>query len=118
MAGLPAELEPCLQSSESLDRASPELWPQQRDYTASAELLSQEGFVSQPSTSASPVTVSEQDFTPQDYRLFHEYTSLQPNQMVEVVKQLQNVSYLLGLEEAKQMRRGQCLNILRRRPQT
>ena len=46
-----------------------------------------------------------------------EYASLTPEQMVDVVKQLQNVAYLLGLEEAKEMRRGKYLNILVRRRQ-
>ena len=42
---------------------------------------------------------------------------MMPQQMVDVVKQLQNVAYLLGLEEAKEMRRGKYLNILVRRRQ-
>ncbi|XP_037083748.1 protein lin-52 homolog [Pollicipes pollicipes] len=110
-------MEASLQSSESLDRASPELWPERRDYAACAELLSQGGTTGV-STVTSPETVTDQDFTPQDMKLFHEYAGLSPTQMIEVVKQLQNVAYLLGLEEAKEMRRGKYLNILyRRRPQ-
>ncbi|KAF0288911.1 Protein lin-52 [Amphibalanus amphitrite] len=113
-------MEQSLQSAESLDRASPELWPEKGDYAACAELLCQDSNSNgasgaRPTAAISPVLITDQDFTQQDMKLFHEYASLRPEQLVDVVKQLQNVAYLLGLEEAKEMRRGKYLNILVRK---
>ena len=76
------DMEPSLQSSESLDRASPELWPDRGDYAACAELLCQDsssGGSGRPSASISPVLITDQDFTPQDMKRFHGESSKRGN---------------------------------------
>jgi hypothetical protein len=44
-----------------------------------------------------------------------EFGSLTASGLIAEVKKLHDVAYQLGLEEAKEMKRGKCLNILTRR---
>jgi len=46
---------------------------------------------------------------------FSEYSKFSPEEIIGEVKQLQNLAYQLGLEEAKEMTRGKYLNILTRK---
>ena len=47
--------------------------------------------------------------------LITEFGSLNPLEVIEEVKKLQNVAYQLGLEEAKEMTRGKYLHILNKK---
>jgi len=46
-----------------------------------------------------------------DYRMINEFASLTHSQLMEKVRALQNLAYQLGVEEAKQMSRGKCLDV-------
>jgi len=68
--------------------------------------------------SPDPVTMPSiipQEMDKHDFTLIGRYSKLTPNELIAEVKQLQNMAYQLGLEEAKEMTRGKYLNILTRK---
>lgn len=103
------DLDQMLLSEENLDRASPDLWPEQipgvSEFAAGSPLAS---------TDTTPKWVS--DFEKADMDMIQELGSLSTTQVLEKVKGLQNLAYTLGMEEAHEMTRGKFLNILERPP--
>ena len=63
-------------------------------------------------TSSEWLTDLDQD----DINMLHGFGSLTASALLEKVKELQNLSYQLGLEEAREMTRGKFLNVLQSRP--
>jgi hypothetical protein len=56
------------------------------------------------------------DLDQEDINMLHGFGSLTASALLEKVKELQNLSYQLGLEEAREMTRGKFLNVLQRKP--
>ncbi|XP_049595425.1 protein lin-52 homolog [Syngnathus scovelli] len=92
---------------EKLDRASPELWPEQLpgvvEFAASFK---------NPITNSPPKWMAELES--EDIEMLKELGSLTTANLTEKVKGLQNLAYQLGLEESREMTRGKFLNILER----
>uniref|UniRef100_UPI00358DEC01 protein lin-52 homolog n=1 Tax=Myxine glutinosa TaxID=7769 RepID=UPI00358DEC01 len=101
------DLEPSLISFEKLDRASPDLWPEQipgvSEFAASFNT---------PITSSPPKWLAEVEKN--DLDMLQEFGSLTTANLMEKVKGLQNLAYQLGLDESREMTRGKFLNILER----
>ncbi|KAK6182671.1 hypothetical protein SNE40_010299 [Patella caerulea] len=96
-----------LMSLEKLDRASPDLWPEQ------IPGVSEFAAVKSPSMTADePPPKWLADLENDDIELLQEFGSLTTSQLMEKVKGLQNLAYQLGLDEAREMTRGKFLNIL------
>uniref|UniRef100_A0A3Q2YF62 Protein lin-52 homolog n=1 Tax=Hippocampus comes TaxID=109280 RepID=A0A3Q2YF62_HIPCM len=91
-----------LLSYEKLDRASPDLWPEQR----------KSSFFRSPITNSPPKWMAELEI--EDIEMLKELGSLTTANLMEKVKGLQNLGYQLGLEESREMTRGKFLNILER----
>ncbi|XP_037249738.1 protein lin-52 homolog isoform X1 [Falco biarmicus] len=118
-----ADLEASLLSFEKLDRASPDLWPEQ--LPGVAEFAA--SFKS-PITSSPPKWMAELEND--DIDMLKELGSLTTANLMEKVRGLQNLAYQLGLDEwillmtipcgtiledkleAREMTRGKFLNIL------
>jgi len=60
-------------------------------------------------------SVIPQEMDKQDFTLIGRYSKFSTKELIAEVKQLQNLAYQLGLEEAKEMTRGKYLNILTRK---
>ncbi|XP_023234546.1 protein lin-52 homolog isoform X2 [Centruroides sculpturatus] len=104
-------LEPCLLSQEKLDRTSPELWPEQ--IPGVLEFVA----IASPTTSVDnnqPEWLKDLD--QEDVNMLQGFGSLTAAALLEKVKDLQNLAYQLGLEEAHEMTRGKFLNILEKAP--
>ncbi|XP_064809914.1 protein lin-52 homolog isoform X1 [Oncorhynchus masou masou] len=101
------DFESSLLSFEKLDRASPDLWPEQlpgvADFAASCK---------NPITNSPPKWMAELES--EDIEMLKELGSLTTANLMEKVKGLQNLAYQLGLEESREMTRGKFLNILER----
>ncbi|XP_037550625.1 protein lin-52 homolog [Nematolebias whitei] len=101
------EFETSLISLERLDRASPDLWPEQlpgvAEFAASYK---------NPITNSPPKWMAELET--EDIEMLKELGSLTTANLMEKVKGLQNLAYQLGLEESREMTRGKFLNILER----
>ncbi|CAH1790820.1 unnamed protein product [Owenia fusiformis] len=99
------DLENSLLSFERLDRASPDLWPEQipgvSDFASVRSPLSGPKWLSS--------NIDKEDI---DYDMLQELGSLTTQQLMEKVRGLQNLAYQLGLDEAREMTRGKFLNIL------
>jgi len=105
-----SDLEQSLLSMEKLDRASPDIWPE-RIYPGIE-------FVMEAPRSPDPVAIPSvipQEMDKQDFTLIGRYSKFSTKELIAEVKQLQNLAYQLGLEEAKEMTRGKYLNILTRK---
>ncbi|KAL4613192.1 hypothetical protein GN956_G23419, partial [Arapaima gigas] len=102
------DFESSLLSFEKLDRASPDLWPEQCEYVNLSLIVS--GFILQPITSTPPKWMAELEND--DIEMLKELGSLTTANLMEKVKGLQNLAYQLGLEESREMTRGKFLNIL------
>uniref|UniRef100_A0AC11ESP9 Lin-52 DREAM MuvB core complex component n=1 Tax=Ovis aries TaxID=9940 RepID=A0AC11ESP9_SHEEP len=100
-----ADLEASLLSFEKLDRASPDLWPEQ--LPGVAEFAA--SFKS-PITSSPPKWMAE--IERDDIDMLKELGSLTTANLMEKVRGLQNLAYQLGLDESREMTRGKFLNIL------
>uniref|UniRef100_A0A8C5J8G2 Protein lin-52 homolog n=1 Tax=Junco hyemalis TaxID=40217 RepID=A0A8C5J8G2_JUNHY len=100
-----ADLEASLLSFEKLDRASPDLWPEQ--LPGVAEFAA--SFKS-PITSSPPKWMAELEND--DIDMLKELGSLTTANLMEKVRGLQNLAYQLGLDESREMTRGKFLNIL------
>uniref|UniRef100_A0A3B3YJI6 Protein lin-52 homolog n=2 Tax=Cyprinodontoidei TaxID=8087 RepID=A0A3B3YJI6_9TELE len=101
------DFESSLLSFENLDRASPDLWPEQlpgvAEFAASYK---------NPITNSPPKWMAELES--EDIEMLKELGSLTTANLMEKVKGLQNLAYQLGLEESREMTRGKFLNILER----
>uniref|UniRef100_A0A3B3I298 Protein lin-52 homolog n=1 Tax=Oryzias latipes TaxID=8090 RepID=A0A3B3I298_ORYLA len=95
------DFEISLLSFEKLDRASPDLWPEQCKFLSS-----------HPITTSPPKWMAELES--EDIEMLKELGSLTTANLMEKVKGLQNLAYQLGLEESREMTRGKFLNILER----
>ena len=92
--------EESLMSLEKLDRASPDLWPE--------ESISK--FVAQ-NLPRMDVPALSNTLTGDDTTQLYQIGNLSVNELVLEVKKLHDTAYKLGLEEAKEMTRGKYLNI-------
>lgn len=104
------ELDQSLQgllSFERLDRASPDLWPEQIPGVSDFASLTVSPF-SLSSTPPKWLAELEKD----DMDMLQEFGSLTTSQLMEKVRGLQNLAFQLGLDEAREMTRGKFLNIL------
>ncbi|XP_072031399.1 protein lin-52 homolog [Amphiura filiformis] len=105
MASPSAGIDDSLLSFETLDRSSPDLWPEQipgvSDFAAIKSPLTQNN---------SPPW--EADLEKNDIDMLNELGSLTTANLMEKIKGLQNLAYQLGLEESREMTRGKFLNIL------
>ncbi|CAM2116094.1 unnamed protein product [Caretta caretta] len=99
------DLEASLLSFEKLDRASPDLWPEQ--LPGVAEFAA--SFKS-PITNSPPKWMAELEND--DIDMLKELGSLTTANLMEKVRGLQNLAYQLGLDESREMTRGKFLNIL------
>ncbi|KAL4237326.1 Protein lin-52 [Mactra antiquata] len=97
-----------LLSFEKLDRASPDLWPEQIPGVSeyAAEKLPSSRTNSPPKWMA--------DLENDDINLLQEFGSLTTSQLMEKVRGLQNIAYQLGLDEAREMTRGKFLQVLQK----
>lgn len=96
--------EESLMSLEKLDRASPDLWPEESIAKFIAQNLSQ---IDVPTWSNKLTSVD----TSQVYRL----GNLSVTELVLEVKRLHDSAYRLGVEESKEMTRAKYLNIFQKK---
>ncbi|RTG81926.1 protein lin-52 [Schistosoma bovis] len=96
-----------LLSHDNLDRASPDLWPEQ---SVTEFLTSRQNEIN---LHTPPKYATDLD--KEDLELIHDFGSLSTQQLMDKIKHLQNLAYQVGLEEAKEMTRGKFLNILGKR---
>ncbi|KAM9708758.1 protein lin-52 homolog [Menidia menidia] len=101
------DFETSLLSIEKLDRASPDLWPEQLPGVAEFAASCKNPIISSP-----PKWIAELES--EDIEMLRELGSLTTANLMEKVKGLQNLAYQLGLEESREMTRGKFLNILER----
>ena len=100
------DLETSLLALEKLDRASPDLWPDQIPGVSQ--------FIPLETPNNSPQVNVLQGLTQDDLATIHQLGNLPVFSLLEEVKRLQNIAYQLGLDERKEMTRGKYLNILRK----
>lgn len=101
-------------SRETLDRSSPELFPEA--IPGVTEFIAR----NVPSSQEADDSLSKEwsaDFDQEDIRIFQGFTALSQSALVEKVKELQNLAYQLGLEESHEMTRGKFLSILESSPE-
>ncbi|XP_064623215.1 protein lin-52 homolog isoform X4 [Lineus longissimus] len=108
MASPSADLDQSLLSFERLDRASPDLWPEQIPGVSEFAAL-KHGKIA-PHTPPKWMAELEKD----DVDMLQEFGSLTTSQLIDKVRGLQNLAYQLGLDEAREMTRGKFLNILQK----
>ncbi|KAA0188814.1 12.5 kDa retinal tissue protein [Fasciolopsis buskii] len=101
--------EQALLCHDNLDRASPDLWPEQ--IPGVSEFMSSR----QNEISLQTPPKYATDLDKEDLELIHDFGSLSTQQLMDKIKHLQNLAYEVGLEEAKEMTRGKFLNILGKR---
>ncbi|XP_043284818.1 protein lin-52 homolog isoform X2 [Venturia canescens] len=97
-------VEESLMSLEKLDRASPDLWPEQ--------IPGVNEFVAQNSLQSEAASWSAA-LTPDDINQLHQLGNLTMTGLIAEVKKLHDIAYQVGLEEAKEMTRGKYLNIFK-----
>ncbi|XP_071963686.1 protein lin-52 homolog [Antedon mediterranea] len=105
MASPSAEIEKTLLSFEKLDRASPDLWQEQ--IPGISDFASMKSPIT--STTSPPW---EADLEQNDIDMLTELGSLTTKNLMEKVRDLQNLAYQLGLDESREMTRGKLLNVL------
>jgi hypothetical protein len=88
-----------LVSKERMVSASPIMWPDQNCF----------GELDSSSSSSTPNWLNE--VQKEDKKMLTELASLTHSQLMEKIQALQTFAYQLGIEEAKQMRRGICLQV-------
>ncbi|XP_053974070.1 protein lin-52 homolog isoform X1 [Hylaeus anthracinus] len=101
-------VEESLMSLEKLDRASPDLWPEQ----TINQVPGVNEFVAQNSPQIEPSSWAA-SLTPDDINQLHQLGNLSMTGLISEVKKLHDTAYQLGLEEAKEMTRGKYLNIFK-----
>lgn len=94
--------EESLMSLEKLDRASPDLWPEQ----------GMNKFVAQTSPEEE-LPMWSGNLSNEDMHKLYQLGNLPMNELITKVKELHDLAYQLGLEEAKEMTRGKYLNIFK-----
>ncbi|XP_020281140.1 protein lin-52 homolog isoform X2 [Pseudomyrmex gracilis] len=99
-------MEESLMSLEKLDRASPDLWPEQ--------IPGVHEFVAQNSPQMEPCFWTA-NLSSEDISQLHQLGSLAMTGLISEVKRLHDLAYQLGLEEAKEMTRGKYLNIFKQK---
>ncbi|KAH8244936.1 hypothetical protein KR032_002931, partial [Drosophila birchii] len=93
-------------SQETL-RASPIQWPER--------FPGMEEFLTMSDTPIyTPTTDRSNNLTAEDIAHMNQLSQLEPDQLVEKIKSLQDEIYQLGLREAKEMTRGKLLGIFDR----
>ncbi|XP_064603110.1 protein lin-52 homolog [Liolophura sinensis] len=107
-SGSADDLDQLLLSTEKLDRASPDLWPEK------IPGVSEFAALKSPNQGENPTPKWMTELEKEDIDLLQEFGSLTTSQLVEKMKGLQNLAYQLGLEEAREMTRGKFLNILQK----
>ncbi|PBC34004.1 Protein lin-52 [Apis cerana cerana] len=111
-------VEESLMSLEKLDRASPDLWPEQKKiiYRVIILMINEvpgvNEFVAQNSPQTEPSAWAA-GLTPDDINQLHQLGNLSMGGLISEVKKLHDMAYQLGLEEAKEMTRGKYLNIFK-----
>ncbi|XP_077282966.1 protein lin-52 homolog [Arctopsyche grandis] len=110
-SGSTAQPEDSLLSMETMDRTSPDLWPQHIPGLGDFVTLRSEsaGLDKKPAPSWSKLN------TAADIRLMHQLSTLSTSSLIIEVKKLHDLAYQLGIEEAKEMTRGKYLNIFKSR---
>ncbi|XP_044583297.1 protein lin-52 homolog isoform X2 [Cotesia glomerata] len=98
-------LDDSLMSLEKLDRASPELWPEQ--------IPGVNEFIAQNLSPSEQSSWSASGISTDDMAQLHQLGSLPVTSLIAEVKKLHDLAYQLGLEEAKEMTRGKYLNIFK-----
>jgi len=102
-----SDLESSLLALEKLDRASPDLWPDQIPGVSQ--------FIPLDTPNESPAANNVlHGLNQDDLHTIQQLGNLPLYSLLEEVKRLQNIAYQLGLEETKEMTRGKYLNILRK----
>ncbi|XP_013909503.1 PREDICTED: protein lin-52 homolog [Thamnophis sirtalis] len=116
-----SDLEASLLSFEKLDRASPDLWPEQLPGVAEFAASFKSPITSSPPKWMAELENDDIDMLrgcPDDnYNISFLYYqielgSLTTANLMEKVRGLQNLAYQLGLDESREMTRGKFLNIL------
>ena len=100
-----------LLSLEKLDRASPDLWPEQMNRVS--DFIS--GLKSPMVPSSPPQWSGELE---DNIAMLQDFSSLTTAGLMEKVRALQNLAYKLGLNESREMTRGKFLSILDKPKQT
>ncbi|XP_057328915.1 uncharacterized protein LOC130669830 isoform X2 [Microplitis mediator] len=98
-------LDDSLMSLEKLDRASPELWPEQ--------IPGVNEFIAQNLSTSEQSSWSASGVSSEDMTQLHQLGNLPMTSLIAEVKKLHDLAYQLGLEEAKEMTRGKYLNIFK-----
>ncbi|XP_051164673.1 protein lin-52 homolog isoform X2 [Leptopilina boulardi] len=95
-------VEESLMSLEKLDRASPDLWPEQsvNEYVAQNSPHTEQPYWT------SSLTAGE-------INQLHQLGNLTMDLLIKEVKKLHDLAYELGVEEAREMTRGKYLNIFK-----
>ncbi|XP_025835097.1 protein lin-52 homolog isoform X2 [Agrilus planipennis] len=100
-------LEDSLLSMENIDRASPDIWPE--------KIPGMSDFMHSFSPPNSTKPPYSKTFTPEDQNYLLQLASLPLGNLIAKVKELHDVAYQLGVEEAKEMTRGKYLNLFNRK---
>ncbi|XP_050546429.1 protein lin-52 homolog [Daktulosphaira vitifoliae] len=97
-----------LKAMETLDRSSPELWPEPMPGMSgfAQHIRSSSSNEKQPSWKQPPDA--------HDMILVHRYSQMPLAPLLDELKSLYDFAYNLGLEESKEMTRGKYLNIFTR----
>lgn len=90
-------------SLEKLDRASPDLWPEQGINKFAQNSAEEE------------LPVWSGNLNNEDMNRLYQLGNLPINELITEVKKLHDTAYQLGLEEAKEMTRGKYLNIFKQK---
>jgi len=108
MPELDQQKQQCLVAMETLDRSSPELWPE--------PMPGMSGFAQHiRATSATDKQPSwKQPPDAHDMLLVQRYSQMPLPPLLDELKSLYDFAYNLGLEESKEMTRGKYLNIFTR----
>ena len=101
-------------SHETLDRSSPDLFPE--------AIPGVTDFIAKnvPSTQEIEDNIPNEwsgELDQEDIRVFHAFSALSQSALIDKVKEMQNLAYQLGMEESHEMTRGKFLSILESSPQ-
>lgn len=115
--GMIQEFEKSLFSEERLDASSPDLWPEQipgiTDFLARSSPINTEMFNNETLVGEKPETPEWlADLDQDDINMLHGFGSLTTFALLDRVKELQDLSFQLGLEESREMTRGRLLGVL------
>ncbi|XP_065159865.1 protein lin-52 homolog isoform X2 [Atheta coriaria] len=95
------EMDTTLISMENIDRESPQLWPEK----------SMNEFMNAYSATSSNKLPYSREFDSEDTNLLNQLSAIPVASLIAKVKELHDLAYQLGIEEAKEMTRGKCLQI-------